>query len=121
VLSYSFAKLYDVLVVFFSYLTLHSQCTQILVAQSSPKPLKKSTITPPIGTPKDVNDQLRQASGLDPDNPNDMAFKLVTILIFFLCHKKSLFSFSKSTICSPPPPPRIGLSTIMPPPPCVPL
>ena len=41
------------------------------------------------GTPKDVNNRLRGATGLDPDDPNDMAFKLVTIL-YFLCHKNLL-------------------------------
>ncbi len=39
ILSQSFAKLYYLLVIIFSYLTQHSQCTQNLVAKSSPKPL----------------------------------------------------------------------------------
>ena len=49
-----------------------------------------SNITPPNGTPNDVNNRFCGATGLNPDNPNDMAFKLVTIL-YFLCHKNSLF------------------------------
>jgi hypothetical protein len=52
-----------------------------------------SNITLTNGTPMDVNDQLRSAMDLNPDNPNDMAFTLVTILYFFVYHKNSLFSF----------------------------
>jgi hypothetical protein len=45
------------------------------------------------GTTKDVNNQLGGVKGLDPDDPNDTAFKLVTILCIFLCRKKThLFS-----------------------------
>ena len=50
-------------------------------------------------------------TGLDPDDPNDMAFKLVTILYFFVCHKNSLFFLRKAQNAAPPLPPRIGLST----------
>jgi hypothetical protein len=39
-----------------------------------------SNITPTNGMPKDVNNRLCGATGLDPDDPNDMAFKLVIIL-----------------------------------------
>ena len=48
-------------------------------------------ITPPNEMPKDINDQLRGAMGLDPDDPNDTAFKLATILYFCVCHKNSPF------------------------------
>jgi hypothetical protein len=47
-----------------------------------------SVFTPPNGTPKDVNNRLGSAKGLDPDDPNDTAFKLVTICVFILCRKK---------------------------------
>jgi hypothetical protein len=43
-----------------------------------------SVFTPPNGTPKDVNNRLGSVKGLDPDDPNDTAFKLVTVLIFFV-------------------------------------
>jgi hypothetical protein len=42
-----------------------------------------SNITPPNLTPKDVNDRLRHATGLDPDDPNGMAFKLGITTFFF--------------------------------------
>jgi hypothetical protein len=57
-----------------------------------------SNITPPIGTPKNVNDLLRSAAGLDPDNPNDMAFKLVTILYFFVSQKLTFFLEQRTRI-----------------------
>jgi hypothetical protein len=41
-----------------------------------------ANITSPNGTPKDVNDQLGGVKGLNPDDLNDTAFKLVTIRIF---------------------------------------
>ena len=47
----------------------------------------------PVGmrkqAPKDVNNQLGSAMGLDPNDPNDMAFKLVTI--FFVSQKLTFF------------------------------
>jgi hypothetical protein len=51
-----------------------------------------SNTTPPNGMPKDVNNLLGGAMGLDPDDPNDMAFELVTIL-YFCCVTKSHFFF----------------------------
>jgi hypothetical protein len=60
-----------------------------------------SNITPPNETPKDVNNRLHGATGLNPDNPNDMTFKLVTILYFFVCHKNSFF-LEQRTRTSPP-------------------
>ena len=50
-----------------------------------------SNITPPNGMPKDVNNRTRGATGLDPDDPNDMAFKLVTILYFLFVTKTHFF------------------------------
>ena len=53
-----------------------------------------SVFTPPNGTPKDVNNRLGSVKSLDPDDPNDTAFKLVTICVFILCRKKqTIFSF----------------------------
>jgi hypothetical protein len=50
-----------------------------------------SDFTPPNGTPKDINNQLDGVKGLDPNDPNDTAFKLVTILCILLCRKKNTF------------------------------
>ena len=53
-----------------------------------------SDFTPPNGTPKDINNRLGVVKGLDPGDPNDTAFKLVTILCFFVVSKKlSFFPF----------------------------
>ncbi len=119
VLSHSFAKFYDVLVIIFLILHFTLNAHSFWWHKVCQNRYAMFNITPSIGMPKDVNDQLRSATGLNPDDPNDMAFKLVTILNFYVCHKNSLFS-SKSTKCSPSPPPCIGLSTNAAPP-CVPL
>ena len=50
-----------------------------------------ANITSPNGTPKDVNDQLGGVKGLNPDDLNDTAFKLVTIRIF--CFTKTHLFF----------------------------
>ena len=52
-----------------------------------------SVFTPPNGTPKDVNNRLGSVKSLDPDDPNDTAFKLVTICVFILCRKKYKMSY----------------------------
>jgi hypothetical protein len=36
-----------------------------------------SDFTPRNGMPKDINNRLGGMKGLDPDDPNDTAFKLV--------------------------------------------
>jgi len=38
-----------------------------------------SDFTPPNGMPKDINNGLGAVKGLDHDDPNDTAFKLVTL------------------------------------------
>jgi hypothetical protein len=50
-----------------------------------------SVFTPSNGTPKDVYNQLGNMKGIDPEDPNDTAFKLVTVLVYFLCKKNSTF------------------------------
>jgi len=53
-----------------------------------------SDFTPPNGTPKDINNQLCGVKGLDPEDPNDIAFQLVTIYCVFVVSKKlTCFSF----------------------------
>jgi len=43
----------------------------------------------PPKMPKDINNRLGGMKGLDPDDPNDTAFKLVTMLCNLLCRKNS--------------------------------
>ena len=80
-----------------------------------------SIFTPPNGTPKDVNNRLGSVKDLDPDDPNDTAFKLVTICVFILCRKKlnNFFFFREQD--PPPPPPMSSLNPFLSPPPPVPL
>ncbi len=52
------------------------------------------------------------AAGLDPDNPNDMAFKLVTIL-YFLCVSQKLTFFFRTAHAHLPPIP-LSLSRCFP-------
>jgi hypothetical protein len=59
-------------------------------------------ITPTSSTPKDMKQRMGAVKGINPDNPNDVAFKLVTMFVFFLCCHNSPF-FSR-TQAQPPPP-----------------
>jgi hypothetical protein len=93
VLSHSFAKFYDVLVIIFLILHFILNAHRFWWHKFLQNRYAMSNIAPPIGMPKGVNNQLRQASGLDPNDPNDMAFKLVTIL-YFLCVSQKLTFFS---------------------------
>jgi hypothetical protein len=43
-------------------------------------------------TPKDMKKHAAALLGLDPGNWNNVAFKLVTILVFLVCHKNKTFS-----------------------------
>ncbi len=88
ILSQSFAKLYYIY--FFLYTTLFMH-TDSGGTKFSKNRYTMANITPTNGTPKDVNNQLRGAAGLNPDDPNDMAFKLVTILYFFVSQKLTFF------------------------------
>ena len=88
ILSKSFAKLYYVIVIFSPHSTLDAH--RFWWHQVLQNCYTMANITPPNGMPKDVNDQLGSVKGLDPDVLNDMVFKLVIILYFFVCHKKSL-------------------------------
>jgi hypothetical protein len=75
-----------------------------------------SDITPPNGTPKDINNRLGGVKGLNPDDPNATAFKLVTILCILSCQKNSPFF---PIFCEqhnlPPPPNVLSQSIILPP------
>ena len=53
-----------------------------------------SNITPTSSTPKNVKQQSRALRGLDPDNPNDKAFELVTMFVsFFVLSQLTFFFF----------------------------
>jgi hypothetical protein len=76
-----------------------------------------SVFTPPNGTPKDVNNRLGSVKSLDPDDPNDTAFKLVTICVFILCRKKqTIFSFFVNRTRPPRPPCPPSIHSYPPPP-----
>ncbi len=66
-----------------------------------------SGLTPPNGMPMDINNQLGGVKGLDHDDPNDMAFKLVTILCILLCQKNSSFFPVLCEQQNLPPPPHV--------------
>ena len=69
-----------------------------------------SGFAPPNGMPKDINNRLGGVKGLNPEDPNDTAYKLVTILCILLCQKNSPF-FPYFLWTAQPPPPMFSLST----------
>ena len=81
-----------------------------------------SDFTPPNGMPKDINNRLCGVKGLDPKDPNDMAFKLVTIYCVFCCVEKThlFFLFFVNSAAQPPPPPTFSLNPLSCPPPLTP-
>ena len=45
-------------------------------------------------TPKDVKQQSRVLKRINPDNPNERAFELVTMFVLLLCcHNSTFFLF----------------------------
>ena len=63
-----------------------------------------SDFTPQNGMPKYINNQLGGVKDLDPNDPNDTAFKLVNILCILLCRKNSpFFLFFGEQLNLPPP------------------
>ncbi len=70
-------------------------------------------LTPTPSTPKDAKQQSRVLKRIDPDDPNNRAFELVTCLCFYCVDTTPLFFFSRAA----PPPPDIIHSLIIPPPP----
>jgi hypothetical protein len=59
-------------------------------------------LTPTPSTPKDAKQRSRVLKKIDPDNPNDREFELVTMFVFLLCcHNSPFFLFESS---APPPP-----------------
>jgi hypothetical protein len=55
-------------------------------------------LSPTPSTPKDVKQQSRVLKRINPDNPNNRAFELVTMFVFLLCcHNSPFFLFESST------------------------
>ena len=50
----------------------------------------KSPIPP---MPNDIKQRARELKGLDPKNPNDVAFEMVTMFVFFCVTKLTPFFF----------------------------
>ena len=46
---------------------------------------------PPM--PNDIKQRARELKGLDPKNPNDVAFEMVTMFVFFCVTKLTPFFF----------------------------
>ncbi len=61
-------------------------------------------ITPTSSTSKDMKQHMGAIKGVDPDDPNDVAFELVTMFVFFLCCHNSPFFFENTSATTPPPP-----------------
>jgi hypothetical protein len=60
-------------------------------------------ITPTSSTPKDMKQRMGAVKGINPDNPNDAAFELVIMFVFFLCcHNLPIF-FREHKHNHPPP------------------
>jgi len=59
-------------------------------------------LTPTPSMPKDVKQQSRVLNRINPDDPIDRAFELVTMFVLLLCCHNSFFSFFESS-ASPPP------------------
>jgi hypothetical protein len=92
--SQSFAKLYYVLDFFFFFFQNSLDAHRSRGTSYNNNFYAMSDFTPPNGTPKDINNRLGVVKGLDPGDPNDTAFKLVTILCFFVVSTKlSFFPF----------------------------
>jgi hypothetical protein len=59
-------------------------------------------ITPTSSTPKDIKQRMGAVKGINPDDPNDAAFELVTMFVLFLCCHNSPFFFENTSTTPPP-------------------
>jgi hypothetical protein len=60
-------------------------------------------LSPTPSTPKDVKQQSRILKRINPDNPNNKAFELVTMFVFLLCcHNSPCFLFKSNASPTPP-------------------
>ncbi len=74
------------------FFTRHTKCLQIWCHIHLENHPTMSGSSHAFQTPKDMKKHAVAIKGLDPDNPpNNAAFKLVTILVFLLCHKYTTF------------------------------
>ena len=58
-------------------------------------------LTPTSSTPKDVKHQSRVLKWIDPDDPNDRAFELMTIFVFYCVATTPLFFLFESSASHP--------------------
>jgi hypothetical protein len=61
-------------------------------------------INPTSSTPKDMKQRMGAIKEINPDDPNDAAFELVTMFVFFLCCHNSPYLSRSNTITTTPPP-----------------
>ena len=59
-------------------------------------------LTPTPSTPKGVKQQSHILKTINPEDPNDRAFELVTMFVLLLCFHNSFFSFESSASTPPP-------------------
>jgi hypothetical protein len=59
-------------------------------------------ITPTSSTPEDMKQRMGAVKGINPDDPNDASFELVTVFVFFLCCHNSPFFFENTSTTTPP-------------------
>ena len=74
----------------------------------------KSPIPP---MPNDIKQRARELKGLDPKNPNDVAFEMVTMFVFFCVTKLTppFFFFENSTTTRLSLPPMLFINRFPPP------
>jgi hypothetical protein len=59
-------------------------------------------ITTTSSTPKDMKQRMGAVKGINPGDPNDAAFELVTMFVFFLCCHNSPFFFENTSTTTTP-------------------
>jgi hypothetical protein len=60
-------------------------------------------ITPTSSTPKDMKQRMGAVKGINPDDPNDAAFELVTMFVFFFVLPQLTLFFKNTSTTTPPP------------------
>ena len=73
------------------FLTWHIKCIHIWYQVYLNNHTTMSDSSHTTWTPKDMKKCADAVKGRHPDNLNNAAFKLVTILVFLLCHKNITF------------------------------
>jgi hypothetical protein len=63
-----------------------------------------ANITPTSSTSKDMKQHMGAIKGVDHDDPNDAAFELVTMFVFFFVLPQLTLFFENTSATTPPPP-----------------